>query len=126
MRAADTDNGSGHHASVAACCAVRWLAVAADHPALPGHFPGRPVVPGVVLLAHLQQLLGDHATAWHLRALPAVKFLRPVLPEQPMLLCLELSEPSAEQARCTARFAIRTVGDTALIAQGQLSLERRA
>ena len=31
--------------------------VAADHPALPGHFPGRPIVPGVVILDHVQQAI---------------------------------------------------------------------
>ena len=39
---------------------VAWCRVAADHPALPGHFPGRPIVPGVLLLdAVLQAMRRD-------------------------------------------------------------------
>jgi 3-hydroxyacyl-[acyl-carrier-protein] dehydratase len=34
--------------------------VAADHPSLPGHFPGRPIVPGVVLLDEALALIRAH------------------------------------------------------------------
>jgi 3-hydroxyacyl-[acyl-carrier-protein] dehydratase len=54
--------------------------VPADHPSLPGHFPGAPVVPGVVVLAEVMaQVPWPAGTA---RRLLWVKFLRPLLPEQ--------------------------------------------
>jgi 3-hydroxyacyl-[acyl-carrier-protein] dehydratase len=34
--------------------------IAADHPALPGHFPGNPIVPGVVLLDEALALIRCH------------------------------------------------------------------
>jgi 3-hydroxyacyl-[acyl-carrier-protein] dehydratase len=34
--------------------------IAADHPALPGHFPGNPIVPGVVLLDEALALIRRH------------------------------------------------------------------
>ncbi len=55
--------------------------IARDHPALPGHFPGQPVVPGVVLLDWVAAALGRWR-GQRIVALAQVKFLRPLLPEQ--------------------------------------------
>ena len=59
------------------------LTIAPDHPALAGHFPGMPVVPGVVLLDGALHALGA-ALGCDLSAcrIASLKFLSPVLPGQ--------------------------------------------
>jgi 3-hydroxymyristoyl/3-hydroxydecanoyl-(acyl carrier protein) dehydratase len=64
--------------------------IARAHPALSGHFPGRPVVPGVTLLDRVAAAV-ENRTGAHIAALPQVKFLRPLLPEQDATLTLEAS-----------------------------------
>lgn len=59
----------------------REFRVAADHPSLPGHFPGSPLVPGVMLLEQVALAL----RAWRgerLARVPDAKFMAPLLPEQ--------------------------------------------
>ena len=58
------------------------------HPALPGHFPGRPVVPGVVLLDRVAAAVEREFGA-RIAALPQVKFLSPLPPDQEVELRLE-------------------------------------
>lgn len=86
--------------------------IAAQHPALPGHFPGDPIVPGVILLDHVAAAIGR---AWGLRvaALLQVKFIRPLRPRDEVRLELE-----RETGR--VRFRIDSGGET--IARGVLEV----
>ncbi|MFC5570376.1 hypothetical protein ACFPN1_09935 [Lysobacter yangpyeongensis] len=67
--------------------------IAPDHPCLPGHFPGRPLVPGVVLLDRvLAAIEAAHGPLGPLR-LPQVKFLQPLLPGESARIELEGAPP---------------------------------
>lgn len=55
--------------------------VSANHPALPGHFPGTPIVPGVVLLDYVVAAIAKWRNGV-VAGMPRVKFMAPLLPEQ--------------------------------------------
>jgi 3-hydroxyacyl-[acyl-carrier-protein] dehydratase len=88
--------------------------VAADHPSLPGHFPGTPVVPGVVVLDHVlqasQRWQGRPVSA---RALKQVKFHSPLLPDQRADVSLELDGSTLN---------FRVTRDDQPVAQGTFAL----
>ncbi len=57
------------------------LHVSEDHACFAGHFPGRPIVPGVVLLHWaVAELAGWQERALEIVELEALKFRRPLLP----------------------------------------------
>ncbi|MEX0606436.1 MAG: hypothetical protein WD382_03770 [Halofilum sp. (in: g-proteobacteria)] len=58
--------------------------IESDHPALAGHFPGDPVVPGCVLLDHALALVRRVHAMPATGALPRVKFTAVVRPGEPV------------------------------------------
>jgi 3-hydroxyacyl-[acyl-carrier-protein] dehydratase len=58
----------------------RRFKIPATHPALAGHFPNDPVVPGVVLLSIIAEILAEHGD-YRIMGAPVVKFLAPLAPE---------------------------------------------
>ena len=86
------------------------LSIPPDHPSLAGHFPGRPVVPGVLLLDRILEAAEDWlGQPVSVRSLPQVKFIAPLLPGQAARL--ELKRLGDE-----LRFVVRR--DAIVIAQG--------
>ena len=89
------------------------FSIPADHPSLPGHFPGRPIVPGVVVLEHvLEAIEATHGPLGPLR-LPQVKFAQPLLPGEVADIVLEGAAP---------RWRFRVVRAQTLIASGDVVL----
>jgi 3-hydroxyacyl-[acyl-carrier-protein] dehydratase len=76
------------------------LPIAADHPAFAGHFPGAPIVPGVVLI---DCALAAIQTAQAQNLLPGefsvVKFLQPVHPGDALTLIYSVAQHSDERAQ---------------------------
>lgn len=65
--------------------------VPVDHPSFAGHFPGRPILPGVLLLAEVMEALrtlGDDAAAGACE-IASAKFLSPVQPGDELTITLQ-------------------------------------
>lgn len=91
------------------------VAVPDDHPAFAGHFPGQPLLPGVVLLAWvLEAVLAQPHLAQRLGSAPklaSAKFLAPVLPGDVLRVTvldesagLRFEVHSRDRLACTGRW----------------------
>lgn len=93
---------------------ITQFSIPLDHPCLPGHFPGHPLVPGVVVLEQVllavQQHTGESVGAMRL---PQVKFMAPLLPGQVAHIELQGDGP---------RWRFRVLRDGQVLVRGELVL----
>lgn len=86
--------------------------VPADHPSLAGHFPGHPIVPGVLVVDHVFQAV-RRLTGREIGRVLRVKFTSPLLPQ-------ERADGTCEydDARVSFRVATQRGGQPVLLAEG--------
>ena len=81
----------------------RIVTIAANHPSLAGHFPGHPVVPGVVILGEIMNAIREMAKETIAFAgMPSAKFLSPLNAEEPLTIRLDQQGDGATEFTCTA------------------------
>ena len=92
--------------------------IPSNHPSLPGHFPGNPVVPGVVVMDRVLDAL-EAAAGVQVGALrlPQVKFMQPLLPGQTASVSIEGAAP---------KWRFRVHHGERLIASGEVVLTLEA
>jgi len=89
--------------------------ISSAHPSLEGHFPGNPVVPGVVILDEVINIIKSIKPGFTITAIPTVKFIHPLLPGQ--TVSLEVNEKSETAISFTCYY-----NETKLVT-GQLTLK---
>lgn len=92
----------------------------ADHPSLEGHFPGTPLVPGVVILDEVLEAVAQWRENSQLIGIPMVKFLAPLQPERPFVICLSANDERSHKVNFCCRVEDR------IIVEGRLELACRA
>lgn len=94
--------------------------IGSKHPSLPGHFPGQPIVPGVLILDEVRAALNEWRLGSHISGFRAVKFLVPLKPEQ----LFTISFCPREDAENEIDFRCRV--EDRVIVEGRLQLASRA
>lgn len=86
----------------------RVVSIGPDHPALPGHFPGHPVVPGVLVMDEVIETLREYyGQVLIVTGLPSVKLSSPLLPGE--RLTIEIVQEDSDRAAFTCRVDRRVV-----------------
>ena len=83
-----------------------------DHPTLPGHFPAKPIAPGVVILQ--QVITSVEQEGFRVTGIANAKFMAPLLPGEPSTITLD-------EKGSRLQFVVENSGG--ILVQGSLDVE---
>src|SRR5206468_3919478 len=83
--------------------------IRANHPSLRGHFPGAPLVPGVVILDEVIATLIEWRQDSQLTGIRLVKFLAPLPPEQAFKISFRAKNERAAEINFCCRAGDRII-----------------
>jgi 3-hydroxyacyl-[acyl-carrier-protein] dehydratase len=83
--------------------------ISADHPSLPGHFPGAPLVPGVVILDEVLTALDEWRKDCQVTGIRTVKFLVPLNPDEPFTIRFSASADGGGEVNFSCGVEDRTI-----------------
>jgi 3-hydroxymyristoyl/3-hydroxydecanoyl-(acyl carrier protein) dehydratase len=89
--------------------------IPATHPGLEGHFPGNPIVPGVVILDHVVSGLTSQLQGAVLDYISQVKFLRPLLPDAVVTTTYQAKSETLYRFSCVCNSSVMVSGQIQLI-----------
>ncbi len=90
--------------------------IAPEHPCLAGHFPGDPIVPGVILLDYVNALIKQHFSGKVVNRISQAKFHQPLRPAETFVIHLEQTSPDSFKFEC--------LKSAEKIASGKLSIHQ--
>ncbi len=103
----------------------RVVVIPAQHPSLAGHFPGNPVVPGVVMLNEVIDTLRQLDPQAIVTGLSVVKFVSPLKPGEALTICVERDGESDVEFSCYVEVRLIARGTIQVSGVSQGSTGRR-